>query len=488
MTKTLKEIIERLQPVSILGSENIDIHLITTDSRQVQHGSLFAAVRGTNVDGHLFIDKAIAAGAVAVLAEEAPTIPAKDVCYVIVKNTHEAVGLVASAWYDYPSEKVKLVGVTGTNGKTTIATLLHELFTAAGHKCGLLSTVCNKIGRVESPTTHTTPDPLSLQELVWEMVRAECEYVFMEVSSHAADQKRIAGLDFDGAIFTNLTRDHLDYHGTVQNYLNAKKSFFDELPAKAFALTNKDDKNGMVMLQNTRARKAAYARKTDADFKASVEARYADSTDLILDGKPITIRLVGDFNVYNILAIYGAACLLGMERDEAMLHLSKLNPVSGRFEVLPSPDGRFTAIVDYAHTPDAITNVLETITPLVHRGGQIICVLGAGGDRDRGKRPLMAQAACALAGRVILTSDNPRSEDPEAIIEEMKAGLTPEQQNRVLCITDRREAIRTACTLAQQNDYVLIAGKGHETYQEIKGVRHHFDDREVVRKYFSTIQ
>lgn len=488
MQKNLKDLTIRLKPLHIIGDEHVCVNHVTADSRQVEPGSLFVAVPGVSVDGHRYIDKAIAAGASVVALEKFPENLSEGVTYVQFADTHEALGQIASAWYGNPSDAIKLVGVTGTNGKTTIATLLYELFMSAGYMCGLLSTVCNKIGKKEVPATHTTPDAISLQALMRDMADGGCEYVFMEVSSHAADQKRIAGLQFDGGIFTNLTRDHLDYHGTVQDYLKAKKSFFDHLPATAFALTNKDDKNGPVMLQNTKARKKTYALKTVADFKASIQEHYVDSTDLLIDGNEVTIRLVGDFNVYNVLAVYGAACLLGMDRKEALLHLSLLKPVNGRFEALVSPDGNFTAVVDYAHTPDAIRNVLETIRPLVKGDGKIFCVVGAGGDRDRGKRPLMAKVACDMADRVILTSDNPRSEEPEAIIGEMKEGLSAQELKHVLCITDRKEAIRAACMSAGKNDFVLIAGKGHETYQEIKGVKHHFDDREVVRDFFDTIK
>lgn len=486
MKKNLKELLTRIKATTIIGDEDKKIAQVTTDSRAVGENTMFIAVKGVAVDGHLYIPNATQNGASVIVAEELPSNRKDEVTYIVVEDTREAVGLIAAAWYDYPSEDLKLVGVTGTNGKTTTATLLYELFMAAGYHCGLLSTVCNKIGQTEREATHTTPDPISLQALLREMVDSGCEYTFMEVSSHAADQKRIAGLTFAGGIFSNLTRDHLDYHGTVQHYLNAKKSFFDHLPAEAFALTNVDDKNGLVMVQNTKARKRTYALKTMADYKAVISEHYVDSTDLIIEGKEVTVRLVGDFNAYNVLAVYGAACELGMKKEEALLYLSKLRPVNGRFEAITAQD--YTVVVDYAHTPDAIINVLETIRPLLKGDGKLTCVVGAGGDRDRGKRPLMAKAACSLADRVILTSDNPRSEDPEEIIKEMKTGVDAADENRVLCIVSRKEAIRTACMTAGKNDFILIAGKGHETYQEIKGVKHHFDDREVVREFLNIQQ
>ena len=391
--------------------------------------------------------------------------------------------MLLSRSYGDPSQKLKLVGVTGTNGKTTIATVLYELFRRLGYKVGLLSTVCNYIDGEAIPTDHTTPDPITLHALIARMVEAGCTYAFMEVSSHSIDQRRISGLDFDGGIFTNLTRDHLDYHKTVENYLKAKKKFFDELPAKAFALTNVDDKSGMVMLQNTKAQKLTYSLRTLADFKGRILESHFEGTDLLINDKEVTVRFVGRFNAYNLLAVYGAAVALGADPDEVLVALSAMHPVSGRFETIHSPEG-FTAIVDYAHTPDALTNVLNSIHEVLEGKGRIITVVGAGGNRDKGKRPLMAKEAARLSDQVILTSDNPRFEEPDAIIQDMVAGLTKADLERTLCITDRAQAIKTATMLAKRGDVILVAGKGHEDYQEVKGVKHHFDDREQLRKLF----
>ena len=401
----------------------------------------------------------------------------------MVKDSAYALGMLLSKSYGDPSQKLKLVGVTGTNGKTTIATVLYELFRRLGYKVGLLSTVCNYIDGEAIPTDHTTPDPITLHALIARMVEAGCTYAFMEVSSHSIDQRRISGLDFDGGIFTNLTRDHLDYHKTLETYLKAKKKFFDELPAKALALTGVDAKSGMVMLQNTQAQKLTYSLRTLADFKGRILESHFEGTDLLINDKEVTVRFVGRFNAYNLLAVYGAAVSLGADPDEVLVALSAMHPVSGRFETIHSPEG-FTAIVDYAHTPDALTNVLNSIHEVLEGKGRIITVVGAGGNRDKGKRPLMAKEAARLSDQVILTSDNPRFEEPDAIIQDMVAGLTKADLERTLCITDRAQAIKTATMLAKRGDVILVAGKGHEDYQEVKGVKHHFDDREQLRKLF----
>ncbi|MDR1557024.1 MAG: UDP-N-acetylmuramoyl-L-alanyl-D-glutamate--2,6-diaminopimelate ligase [Tannerellaceae bacterium] len=457
---------------------------IQSDSRQVRQGTLFVAIRGTAVDGHAYIESAIDRGAVAVVCEEIPEPHRPEAVFVVVKDSAEALGKLMAAWYDHPSGKLILVGVTGTNGKTTIATLLYEMFRKLGHKAGLISTVCNYIDTETVAATHTTPDPMSLQQLLARMVAAGCEYVFMEVSSHAIDQKRICGLRFDGGIFTNLTRDHLDYHKTVDNYLKAKKTFFDNLPATAFALTNADDKAGPVMLQNTKAGKLTYSLRTSADFKGRIlESRFG-GTELIINGREVIVHFVGRFNAYNLLAVYGAAIALGKEPEEVLVVLSTLRSVSGRFETIPSPLG-YTAIVDYAHTPDALVNVLHSIREVLDGKGNIITVVGAGGNRDKGKRPIMAREAVRLSDRVVLTSDNPRFEEPGAILDDMIAGLSPSEKEQTLCIPDRAQAIRTACLLAKEGDVILVAGKGHEDYQDIKGVKYPFDDREKLKTIFA---
>lgn len=450
-------------------------------------GNLFVAVRGTAVDGHSFIAGAIEKGVTAIVCEEIPSNLETTCTFIQVKDSADALGKLASAWYGFPSEQLILVGVTGTNGKTTTATLLYELFRKLGHKAGLISTVCNYIDGEAVPTEHTTPDSLTLNELLARMVDAGCEYAFMEVSSHAVDQRRISGLAFDGAIFTNLTRDHLDYHKTVENYLKAKKGFFDGLPTTAFALTNIDDKAGPVMLQNTAARKLTYSLRTLADFKAKILEAHFEGTDLLINDKEVMVHFVGRFNAYNLLAVYGAAVTLGEDPEEVLVGLSTLHSVSGRFETIRSVLG-YTAIVDYAHTPDAISNVLNTIQDVLEGNGRIITVVGAGGNRDKGKRPLMAKEAAEKSDQVILTSDNPRFEEPDDIIQDMVAGLSAADKERTLCITDRTQAIKTAIMLAKKGDVILIAGKGHEDYQEVKGVKHHFDDREKVREIFRTQQ
>ncbi|MDR1780215.1 MAG: UDP-N-acetylmuramoyl-L-alanyl-D-glutamate--2,6-diaminopimelate ligase [Tannerella sp.] len=461
---------------------------VVSDSRKVQAGDVFVAVRGTQVDGHDYIGAAIAQGAAAIVCEVVPKeFETSPVQFITVADTSEALGVLLDAFYDHPSSKLKLVGVTGTNGKTTVATVLYELFRRLGYKAGLLSTVCNYINGIPEAATHTTPDPVTLHSLIARMEEAGCDYVFMEVSSHAVDQKRISGLTFSGGIFTNLTRDHLDYHKTVDNYLKAKKTFFDNLPASAFALTNIDDKTGEVMLQNTKARKLGYSLFTLTDFKGKVIESHFEGSEIQINGREVNVHFVGRFNAYNLLAVYGAAIALGQDPEETLIVLSALHPVAGRFETIHSPLG-YTAIVDYAHTPDALTNVLNGIQEVLNGNGRIITVVGAGGNRDKGKRPLMAKEACRMSDQLILTSDNPRFEEPDEIIRDMAAGLTTDDLTRTLCITDRAQAIATATRLAQKGDVILIAGKGHEDYQDVKGVKHHFDDRETVKNIFATQQ
>lgn len=458
----------------------IDIQNICFDSRQVKQGDLFIATRGTVVDGHEFIGTAIAQGATAVVCETLPTEMPENVSFIQVKNSSEALGIIASNFYQRPSENLTLVGVTGTNGKTTIATLLYQLMRKLGFKAGLLSTVCNYVDERPVEATHTTPDPLELNALLAEMVNAGCEYAFMECSSHAIDQRRIAGLRFRGGIFTNLTRDHMDYHKTVENYLKAKKRFFDNLPADAFALTNIDDKNGLVMLQNTKADKKTYSVRSLADFKTRILEEGFEGMLLEMNGHEIMMPFVGRFNASNLSAVFGAAVLLGFSEMEVLTQLSTLHAVSGRFETLRSPKG-FTAIVDYAHTPDALDNVIGTINEIREGQGNLITVVGCGGNRDKGKRPMMAKSAVTQSDRVILTSDNPRNENPQDILNDMLEGVDIVNKRKVLVIADRREAIKTACMLAQPNDVILVAGKGHEDYQIINGVKHHFDDKEEIK-------
>lgn len=479
----LNEVLKNITPIKIVGNDNVEITGVNIDSRRIKAGHLFVAIRGTQVDGHQFIDKAIELGADAVLCEELPEKLSDHVTYVQVESTEDAVGKVATLFYGNPSHKLKLVGVTGTNGKTTIATLLYNMFRKFGYKVGLLSTVCNYIDDVEVPADHTTPDPIELNELLAKMVEAGCEYAFMECSSHAIHQKRIGGLKFAGGLFTNLTRDHLDYHKTFENYRNAKKAFFDGLPKDAFAITNADDKNGMIMVQNTKATVKTYSIRTMADFRARILECHFEGMYLEIDGREVGVQFIGKFNVSNLLAVYGAAIMLGKKPEDILLVLSTLHSVSGRLEPIHSPEG-FTAIVDYAHTPDALANVLNAIHEVLDGKGHVITVCGAGGNRDKGKRPLMAQEAVRQSDKVIITSDNPRFEDPQEIINEMLAGLNEQQMRKVISIVDRKEAIRTACMMAQKGDVVLVAGKGHENYQEIKGVKHHFDDKEVLREIF----
>ena len=481
----LKDIINDIHVVTTVGDTNIDICDVDIDSRKVGPGHLFVAIKGTQTDGHQYIGKAVEQGAAAILCEEMPGELHDGVCYVQVASTEQAVGPVATIFQGDPSSKLKLVGVTGTNGKTTIATLLYNMFRGFGFKCGLLSTVCNYIEGEPVPASHTTPDPIELNRLLGRVVAAGCQYVFMECSSHAIAQQRIGGLKFAGGIFTNLTRDHLDYHKTVENYRDAKKAFFDMLPKGSFAITNADDKNGMYMVQNTKAQVKTYSVRTMADFRARIVECHFEGMYLEINGKEVGVQFIGKFNVSNLLAVYGAAVMLGQKPEDVLVMLSTLKSVAGRLEPIHSPEG-YTAVVDYAHTPDALENVLKAIHEVLDgKNGQIITVCGAGGNRDKGKRPLMAQEAVKQSDRVIITSDNPRFEEPQDIINDMLAGLDAKQMKKVVTIVDRREAIRTACMMAQQGDVILIAGKGHEDYQEIKGVKHHFDDREVVREIFS---
>lgn len=480
----LSELLKNVKPIAVHGDIDIDIKGVNIDSRKIENGHLFIAMKGTQVDGHKFIDKAIALGATAILLEDMPETLEDKVTYVQVKSTEEDAGKVATLFYGDPSKKLKLVGVTGTNGKTTIATLLYEMFREFGYKVGLLSTVCNYIDDKAIPADHTTPDPIELNRLLGDMVAEGCEYAFMECSSHAIHQRRISGLDFTGAIFTNLTRDHIDYHKTFENYRNAKKMFFDDLSKNAFAITNADDKNGMIMVQNTKATIKTYSIKRMADFRAKILECHFEGMYLEIDGKEVGVQFIGKFNVSNLLAVYGAAVMLGKKPEDILVALSTLKSVNGRLEPIQSPEG-YTAIVDYAHTPDALENVLAAIHEVLDtKGGHIITVCGAGGHRDKGKRPLMAQEAVKQSDTVILTSDNPRDEDPQAIINDMLAGLDTKQKKKVLNIVDRKEAIRTAAMMAKKGDVILVAGKGHENYQEINGVKHHFDDHEVIREIF----
>ena len=468
----------------VLPKEEVDIQGINIDSRLVKEGDMFIAVKGTQTDGHQYIAAAEEKGAVAIVCEKTPEKLSPNVAYITFPNVQSIMGKLATAFYGNPSQKLKLVGVTGTNGKTTIATLLYELFRKMGHRCGLLSTVCNYIDGTPYPSTHTTPDVVSLNRLLGQMVDAGCEYAFMEVSSHALDQERTGGLEFAGAIFTNLTRDHMDYHETIENYLKAKKSFFDNLPRNAFAITNLDDKNGPVMVQNCHGDIKSYSTRTICDYRARLVETHLDGMLLEFNNREFATLLTGRFNISNLLAIYGAAVELGKDPEEVLRIMSTLKPVSGRFEALHSPEG-FSAIVDYAHTPDAIKNVLGTVNDVLRGRGNIITVVGAGGNRDKGKRPLMAAEAAKASNRVILTSDNPRNEDPQEIINDMLTGLSDEQRKKAIAIVDRREAIRTACAFAQKGDVVVVAGKGHENYQEIQGVKHHFDDKEVINEIFN---
>ena len=479
----LSELLRNISTLDIKGDVDIEITGVNIDSRKVKEGDVFIAVKGSVADGHTFISKAIELGAKAIVCEDMPE-PAKGITYVRVENSEQIVGQVATDFYGDPTSKLKLIGVTGTNGKTTIATVLYNMFRSLGHKAGLLSTVVNYVDGVAVPTEQTTPDPITLNQLLARMVEAGCEYAFMEVSSHAIVQNRIGGLHFAGGIFTNITRDHLDYHKTFENYIKAKKQFFDLLPKEAFAITNADDKNGLVMTQNTKATVKTYSVQSPADFKAKIIECHFEGMYLEINGKEVGVQFIGRFNVSNLLAVYGTAVMLGVDPADVLVALSAMKPVNGRFEALRSPKG-FTAIVDYAHTPDALENVLKAIHDVLQGKGEVITVCGAGGNRDKGKRPLMAQEAAKQSDKVILTSDNPRFEEPEAILSDMQAGLTEQQMQKVLTIVDRRQAIKTACMMAQPGDVILIAGKGHEDYQIVKGVKHHFDDKEEVRACFT---
>ncbi len=483
MKQKLSHLLREIEVLEIVGDTDKNIVSLNSDSRKVEKEGMFVAVKGVTTDGHKYIPVVASTHVGAIVCEQLPSAFENGVTYIRVADTAKALGMLASAWYGHPSSKLKLVGVTGTNGKTTTATLLYEMARLEGYKAGLLSTVCNYVDGRAIPTTHTTPDPLTLNALLAEMVDAGCDYAFMEVSSHAAEQQRIAGVRFAGGVFSNLTRDHLDYHGTVDNYMNAKKKFFDMLPADAFALVNADDKAGAYMLQNTKARTYTYSLRTQADFHCKILETRLDGTLMQLNGRDVEVQFTGRFNAYNLTAVYGAAILTGFNPEEVLVNMSRLVPVAGRFQTMQSPSG-FTAIVDYAHTPDALVNVLDTIRDIVGAEGEIITVVGAGGDRDHGKRPMMAREAACRSDRLILTSDNPRTEQPNAIINDMKAGLSASELSRTICITDRAEAIRTACALAGKGTVILVAGKGHETYQEINGVRHHFDDREVLAGTF----
>ena len=479
----LSEVLKNIVILESVGKTDIEICGIQIDSSKIEAGHLFIAVCGTQADGHQYIGKAIAQGATAVVCQQLPEDLPAGVTFIRIEDTEDATGKIATQFYGNPSTQLKLVGVTGTNGKTTIATLLYEIFTAFGYKCGLCSTVCNYIGERAIAADHTTPDAITLNQLLSQMVKEGCQYAFMECSSHAIHQKRIGGLRFEGGIFTNLTRDHLDYHKTFENYRDAKKAFFDGLDKSAFAITNLDDKNGLFMTQNTSATVKTYSQTRMADFHAKITEMTFEGMELNVNGQDVYVPLVGKFNVSNLLAIFGAAVMLGKEPTEVLTVLSSVRSVSGRFEALRSPKG-FTAIVDYAHTPDALVNVLNAIDEILCHRGEVITVCGAGGNRDKGKRPLMAHEAARLSDKVIITSDNPRFEEPQDIINDMLAGITDEERGKVLSIVDRKEAIRTACMLAKKGDVILVAGKGHENYQEIKGVKHHFDDKEVLLEIF----
>ena len=480
--KYLSDILKTTDLIRVSGSTDIAIGKLCFDSRKVEKGDVFVAIKGTASDGHEFIADVIAKGAGVVVCEEWPKVTSTDCTILQVLNSHETLARMSSEYYGRPSEKLNLVGVTGTNGKTTIASLLYQLFTNLGYKCGLLSTINTKVAGKTADATHTTPDPIQINALMAEMVEAGCEYAFMEVSSHAADQRRIGGLKFKGGIFTNLTHDHLDYHKDFKQYLTAKKLFFDALPKDAFALTNADDKNSKVMVQNCKAKVYGYSLKAMSEFKAKISESHLEGNLLHIANRDMWTRLPGVFNAYNILAIYAAARLLNAKEDEVFAEISKLESVSGRFEIIRSKSGT-TAIVDYAHTPDALENVLKTIREIKTEDNRLITIVGAGGNRDKTKRPLMARIAASLSDKLVLTSDNPRNEEPEEILNDMKAGLDPVLVRKMVCITDREEAIRATCSFATATDIILVAGKGHETYQDIKGVKHHFDDREVLRKY-----
>ena len=477
--KQLKDILYKVGIEAVHGATDITISKIEFDSRKIELNDVFVAIRGTLSDGHDYIEKALSLGAIAVVCEEFPSVIVNGVTYVKVKDSNEALAFLAANYYDNPSENIKLVGVTGTNGKTTIASLLYQLFKKAGYKVGLLSTVKIMVDTEEFKATHTTPDSLTLNYYLDQMIHDGCEFCFMEVSSHGVHQKRTEALRFTGGVFTNLSHDHLDYHNTFAEYRDVKKSFFDNLSKDAFAITNIDDKNGLVMLQNTKAKKLSYALKSYADYKAQILENQLTGLLLKINDNEVWVKLIGSFNAYNLLAIYGVAVELGIKNDEALRLLSELESVSGRFQFIVS-DSKITAIVDYAHTPDALENVLKTIEDIRTKNEQLITVVGCGGDRDKTKRPIMANIASSMSDKAIFTSDNPRTENPETIIEEMEKGVEPQNFKKTISILDRKQAIKTACQLANPNDIILIAGKGHETYQEINGVRHDFDDLQIV--------
>ena len=483
MEMKLGVLIDGLKTVTVKGCPDTVVTDIQIDSQKVKNGNLFVAMRGTRVDGHTFIDGAVKNGASVIVCEDLPAFLTDGVAYVQVESCNDVLGIIATRFFGNPSSRFKLVGVTGTNGKTTIATLLYNMFRKFGYKCGLVSTVCNYIDGQPVPTDHTTPDAVTLNRLLGQMADCGCSYVFMECSSHAIDQKRIGGLKYAGGIFTNLTRDHMDYHKTVANYLAAKKKFFDDLGPDAFMVTNADDKNGLVMAQNTRATVKTYSLRSMCDFKARILESGFSGMMLDINGREAFMRFIGKFNVSNLLAVYGSAIMLGRDPEEVLTVMSTLVPVNGRFDAIAAPKG-FTAIVDYAHTPDALTNVLTTIVDVMNGKGTLITVVGAGGNRDKGKRPLMAQESVKYSDRVIITSDNPRMEEPEDIINDMLAGVEEGQMEKVTVIVDRREAIHAACAMAGPGDVILVAGKGHEDYQDVKGVKHHFDDHEVIRESF----
>jgi len=484
--KLLKDILYGVAIEQVIGTNNLPVSALHFDSREVGDGALFIAINGTQTNGHQYITSTINQGAIAIVCEILPETIIDNVTYIKVKNSAKALGIIAANFYDNPSEKLKLVGITGTNGKTTVATLLYQLFIHLGYKTGLVSTVQNQINGKIIPSTHTTPNPIALNQLLANMVTKGCDYCFIEVSSHAVVQERIAGLTFTGGVFTNITHDHLDFHKTFDNYIKAKKGFFDVLKKSAFALTNIDDKNGNVMLQNTFANKKTYALKTLANFKGKIIENQFSGLHLDINGNEVYFKMVGSFNAYNLLAVYGTAMLLGQDSLTVLTVLSKLNGAEGRFDFIASPN-KVIGIVDYAHTPDAVQNVLSTISDLANGNQKIITIIGCGGNRDTAKRPVMAKTACDWSDKVILTSDNPRMEAPEKIIEDMLKGVSPVNQKKVMCITDRREAIKTACHLAQPGDIILLAGKGHEKYQEINGIKNHFDDKEILTQQFNLL-
>jgi len=486
--KSLNTLLSGIEVLQLIGNDKVSINALQMDSRKVQAGDLFAAISGTQVDGHQYIQQCIQQGATAILCEKIPAEIVETVTYIRVSDSSRALGIVAANFYNNPSNQLKLIGITGTNGKTSVATLLFRLFRALGKNVGLLSTVQNQINETVIPATHTTPDAIGLNALLNSMVVAECEYCFMEVSSHAVHQSRIAGLQFTGAAFTNITHDHLDYHKTFDNYIKAKKQFFDELPATAFAVINADDRNGSIMLQNTKAAKHTYSLKTPSKFKAKIIDNNITGLQLDINNQDVHVRLIGEFNAYNILLVYAIATLLGEEKMEVLRILSSLTPPDGRFEQVVSSNEGIVGIVDYAHTPDALKNVMHTINAVRNGNERLISVVGCGGNRDAAKRPLMAMIASKFSDKAIFTSDNPRNEDPNEILKQMNEGVPAPEKKKVITIADRREAIRTACSLAQQNDIILIAGKGHEKYQEINGVKHEFDDREVLVATFKELE